>query len=63
MESGVVKFDYLPDGRIGGLGDIFISFKEPSCLIPAEVTALTGITAEMVPGRNAIWMRGPRAVL
>jgi DNA polymerase III epsilon subunit-like protein len=48
----MVKFDYLPDGRIAGLRDVFTSFNEPSGLIPAEVTALTGITAEMVAGHK-----------
>jgi hypothetical protein len=28
IEFGMVKFDYLPDGRIAGLGDIFISFTQ-----------------------------------
>jgi hypothetical protein len=36
------KFDYLPDGRITGLRDVFTSFNEPSRPIPAEVSALTG---------------------
>jgi DNA polymerase-3 subunit epsilon len=45
IELGMVKFDYLPDGRIAGLRDVFTSFNEPSGLIPAEVTALTGICA------------------
>jgi len=48
IELGMVKFDYLPDGRIGGIRDIFTSFNEPSGSIPAEVTALTAITDEMV---------------
>jgi DNA polymerase III subunit epsilon len=52
IELGMVKFDYLPDGRIAGLRDVFTSFNEPSGPIPAEVTALTGITAEMVAGQR-----------
>jgi DNA polymerase-3 subunit epsilon len=48
----MVKFDYLPDGRIGGVRDIFTSFNEPSGSIPAEVTALTAITDEMVSGQR-----------
>jgi DNA polymerase-3 subunit epsilon len=48
----MVKFDYLPDGRVAGLRDVFASFNEPSGPIPAEVTALTGITAEMVTGQR-----------
>jgi DNA polymerase III subunit epsilon len=52
IELGMVKFDYLPDGRLAGLRDIFTSFNEPSGSIPPEVTALTGITAEMVAGQR-----------
>jgi DNA polymerase III subunit epsilon len=52
IELGMVKFDYLPDGRIGGVRDIFTSFNEPSGSIPAEVTALTAITDEMVSGQR-----------
>jgi DNA polymerase-3 subunit epsilon len=52
IELGVVKFDYLPDGRIAGLRDVFTSFNEPSQPISPEVTALTGITDEMVAGQR-----------
>src|ERR1700760_2335819 len=47
IELGMVKFDYLPDGRVAGLRDVFTSFNEPSEPIPLEVSALTGITNEM----------------
>lgn len=50
IELGMVKFDYLPDGRIAGLRDVFSSFNEPSEPIPPDVIALTGITNEMVAG-------------
>jgi DNA polymerase-3 subunit epsilon len=30
IELGMVKFDYLPDGRIAGLRDVFTSFNEAS---------------------------------
>jgi DNA polymerase III subunit epsilon len=52
IELGMVKFDYLPDGRIAGLTDVFSSFNEPSKPIPPEVTTLTGITNEMVAGQR-----------
>ena len=52
VELGMVKFDYLPDGHIAGLRDVFSSFNEPSEPIPPEVTALTGITNEMVAGQR-----------
>ena len=52
IELGMVKFDYLPDGRVVGVRGIFSSFNEPSVPIPTEVTALTGITDEMVAGQR-----------
>lgn len=52
IELGMVKFDYAPDGRIVGVRDIFSAFNEPSAPISAEVTALTGITNEMVAGHR-----------
>jgi len=52
IELGMVKFNYLPDGRIAGLRDVLSSFNEPSTPIPPEVTALTGITNEMVAGQR-----------
>ncbi|MGY3511259.1 3'-5' exonuclease [Bradyrhizobium lupini] len=52
IELGMVKFDYLPDGRIVGVRDVFSAFNEPSGPIPVEVTALTGITDEMVTGHR-----------
>jgi DNA polymerase-3 subunit epsilon len=30
IELGMVKFDYLPDGRIAGVRDTFSAFNEPS---------------------------------
>jgi DNA polymerase-3 subunit epsilon len=52
IELGMVKFDYLPDGRIAGVRDTFSAFNEPSESIPPEVTSLTGITDEMVVGHR-----------
>jgi DNA polymerase-3 subunit epsilon len=52
IELGMVKFDYLPDGRVAGVRDTFSAFNEPSEPIPAEVTALTGIADEMVAGHH-----------
>lgn len=52
IELGMVKFEYLPDGRITGIKDAFSSFNEPTGTIPIEITALTGITDEMVAGHR-----------
>nr|WP_244431005.1 3'-5' exonuclease [Bradyrhizobium liaoningense] len=52
IELGMVKFEYLPDGRIAGIKGSFSSFNEPTGAIPLEVTALTGITDEMVSGHR-----------
>ena len=52
IELGMVKFDYLPDGRIVGVRETFSAFNEPSASIPPEVTALTGISDEMVAGHR-----------
>ncbi|MHC2576538.1 DNA polymerase-3 subunit epsilon [Bradyrhizobium diazoefficiens] len=52
IELGMVKFDYTPDGRIVGIRDTFSAFNEPSAPISAEITALTGITNEMVAGHK-----------
>ena len=48
----MVKFDYLPDGRIVGVRDVFSAFNEPTVPISPEITALTGITDEMVAGHR-----------
>ncbi|MFB6458676.1 3'-5' exonuclease [Bradyrhizobium tunisiense] len=52
IELGMVKFDYTQDGRIVGVRDTFSAFNEPSAPISAEVTALTGITNEMIAGHK-----------
>ena len=48
----MVKFDYFPDGHIAGVRDVFTTFNEPTVPISAEITALTGITDEMVAGHR-----------
>lgn len=52
IELGMVKFDYTPDGSIVGVRDTFSALNEPSVPISADVTALTGITNEMVAGHH-----------
>jgi DNA polymerase-3 subunit epsilon len=53
LDLGMVKFNYLPDGSIAGVRDVYSSFNEPSVPIPPEITALTGITDEMVRGNGS----------
>ncbi|MBR0851671.1 3'-5' exonuclease [Bradyrhizobium diazoefficiens] len=52
IELGMVKFDYSAEGRILGVRDTFSAFNEPRTPISAEVTALTGISDEMVAGHK-----------
>jgi DNA polymerase-3 subunit epsilon len=52
IELGMVKFAYRADGHVVGVRDVFSSFAEPAVPIPPEVTALTGITDEMVAGQR-----------
>src|SRR5262249_41877017 len=52
VELGMIKFDYLPDGRIVSVRDVFSCFNEPLEPIPPDVIALTGITNEMVAGHR-----------
>lgn len=52
IELGMVKFDYSADGRIIGVRDTFSAFNQPTVPIPPEVTAITGITDEVVAGHK-----------
>jgi DNA polymerase-3 subunit epsilon len=52
IELAMVKFAYLPDGRIAHVLDEFSAFNEPSIPIPAEIFELTNITDDMVRGNR-----------
>ncbi|MCE2575383.1 3'-5' exonuclease [Komagataeibacter sp. FNDCR2] len=52
IEFGIVPFVYTLEGRILGSLEPFSRLREPSCPIPAQITALTGITPEMVAGQS-----------
>lgn len=52
IEIGMVKFSYSDRGEVTAVVDTFSSFNQPSKSIPAEVTAITGITDEMVKGQR-----------
>lgn len=51
IELAMVPFYYEEDGRIVGVGEPFTGFREPSEPISPEVTALTGITNDVVAGQ------------
>jgi DNA polymerase-3 subunit epsilon len=51
IELAMVPFTYGLDGRIFAIGDPFHELRQPSEPIPPEITAITGISDEMVAGR------------
>ena len=62
IELGMVAFVHDAEGRIGPVVGVFSMLHEPTVEISAEITRLTGITAEMVAGQ-AIDMEVVRALL
>ena len=52
IELGMVKFAYCPDGRVVRVIDCFGALNETATPIPAEITALTGITNDMVANKQ-----------
>ncbi|RAK53005.1 3'-5' exonuclease [Phenylobacterium deserti] len=52
LELAMAPFTYGLDGTIYSVGAPFHGLREPSAPIPPEVTALTGLTDEMVAGRR-----------
>jgi DNA polymerase-3 subunit epsilon len=50
IELGMVKFAYSAAGEITAVNDVFQAFRQPTIAIPAEVTAITGITEDLVAG-------------
>src|SRR4051812_1574039 len=52
IELAMVKFSYLPDGRIGHAIGTFAALNEPTNPIPPEITAINDITNEMVAGQR-----------
>jgi DNA polymerase-3 subunit epsilon len=52
IELAMLPFTYGLDGRIYEVGDAFQKYREPSKPIPPAITALTGITDEMVAGQT-----------
>jgi len=52
IELAMVPFTYGLDGRIFEIQEPFQALRQPSKPIPADVTALTGITDKMVAGKT-----------
>lgn len=52
IEIGAVAFTYDDEGAIGDVVGIYSGLRQPSEPIPAEITRLTGITDDMVAGRE-----------
>ena len=52
IELAMVPFTYGRDGTIHTIGEPFQGLREPEGEISAEITKLTGITAEMVAGHS-----------
>ncbi len=48
IELGMVKFEYIEDGRIFNLLEEFSSYQDPGISIPEHITKLTGISDDMV---------------
>lgn len=51
IELAMVPFTYGLDGRVCGVGEAFQQLRQPSCPIPEEITAITGIDDAMVAGK------------
>ncbi len=52
IELAMVPFTYGPDGRIFEVRDAFQKLRQPKEVISSEITALTGITNEMVADQS-----------
>lgn len=52
IEVGAVAFTYADDGRIGSVIGLFEGLREPSVPITEEITAITGISSDMVRGKS-----------
>jgi DNA polymerase III subunit epsilon len=52
IELGMIRFAYYPEGQVSHVIDTFGSLNEPNNSIPPEITALTGISNDMVAGKH-----------
>jgi DNA polymerase-3 subunit epsilon len=52
IEIGAIAFSYSEIGQFGDILGVFGELQQPTQPIPSEITALTGITDEMVSGKT-----------
>jgi DNA polymerase-3 subunit epsilon len=52
IELAMLSFEYDSVGEIVSVGESFVGLRDPGVSIPAEVSALTGITDEMLAGKS-----------
>lgn len=52
IELAVMPFEYCSDGRVVSVGRPLHQFNEPADPIPSEITAITGLTDELVAGHR-----------
>ena len=52
LELAMLAFDYSIDGAFVSVADSFDQLRDPGRLVPPDVTALTGITDDMVAGKS-----------
>jgi DNA polymerase-3 subunit epsilon len=57
IEIAMVPFLYTVEGALIAVGEPFQSYRDPGMSIPAEITALTGITDQMVQGQSIDFAR------
>ncbi|OLP58841.1 DNA polymerase III subunit epsilon [Xaviernesmea oryzae] len=52
IEIGAIAFSFNDAGEIGDVCDVYGGLQQPSVVIPADITRLTGITDDMVAGQS-----------
>ncbi|MCY0093251.1 3'-5' exonuclease [Hoeflea ulvae] len=52
LELAIMPFEYGADGRVVSVGQPLHQFNEPATSIPPEITAITGLTDELVAGHR-----------
>lgn len=56
IEVAAVSFSFHKEtGDLHWIGEAFVGLQEPSCEIPADTTAINGITIDMVRGHHIDW--------